>query len=402
MPSPPCDLLISAALIVTDWRAPILRNAAVAISQDTIAAVGPVAELRAYWQPRREINLEQQLLLPGLVNAQCMLGERLDDDRAPAEQQTLGIDLELLDLFSHGVTRIADTSLVPALVAQRCAAAGMRAQVAAPLAEQPNRFSNSATDARAKAHTMMDEWRQTPLITVAFGPALAGPLSQQELARVQVLADEIDAPVQIPLGGSGEPGWIAQLDQLGMLNPHLQGLYKDSLSNAEIELLGERQASIVYEPLACARRSGALTELAALTEAGCNLAIGTGSSALHSAGQLLSAAALAQHLSTELAPVAAIQQASGNGALALGPDPAGIAPLQPADLASFDLRATALQPGSQRLEGIAADLLRGGSSLPAANVWVAGQQVLSDQAHCTLNRTEILTRAAQWRATMAP
>lgn len=403
MPNPPCELLISAALIATDFAHAALTDAAVAISDGTIVGVGDAAELRAYWQPQREVHLEQQLLTPGLVNAHTQLGMRLagpDISRVSTEQLQLGIDLELLDLISHGITHIADASLVPGLVAARCAAAGMRAQITAPLADAANRFSDDAGKARTQTLELMDEWRLAPLISVAFGPGMAGPLADSHWAPMQTLADELDAPVQLKLD-TDSAGLITQLDALGVLNPRLQMVLSTPIDHAEVNQLTERGVSIIHLPLASIDRSDLNSTLAALHAAGCQLALGTGDSQQTGAAQLLHAAAISQQQTPGIDAALALSQASQHGALALGSEASGISLGQPADLASFDLRAPALQPLSVTRADTATVLLRSGGLL-ASNVWINGEQVLTEQAHSTLNRTEILTRATQWQATMPP
>src|SRR5690606_3345054 len=75
------------------WRAawvlpvegPPLRDGAVAVAEDRIAAVGPAAALRARHPAAEAVDLGRAILLPGLVDAHCHLEwGLLDGALAPA------------------------------------------------------------------------------------------------------------------------------------------------------------------------------------------------------------------------------------------------------------------------------------------------------------------------------
>ena len=65
----PCDTLVSAAVIVSqnDSRE-LLRDAALAIADGSIAAMGPARDLAARFTPRETLDLGPAMVLPGLVN----------------------------------------------------------------------------------------------------------------------------------------------------------------------------------------------------------------------------------------------------------------------------------------------------------------------------------------------
>ena len=65
-----CDSLFHAARILTqDAGRTILEDAALAVRNGRIAAVGPLADLETQWQPDSRVDLPNMLLMPGLVNA---------------------------------------------------------------------------------------------------------------------------------------------------------------------------------------------------------------------------------------------------------------------------------------------------------------------------------------------
>ena len=71
MPSP-CDLLLHAAHILyraQDETLQTLADGAIAITDGIISALDSRTELARQWQARRELDLGNSLLLPGLINA---------------------------------------------------------------------------------------------------------------------------------------------------------------------------------------------------------------------------------------------------------------------------------------------------------------------------------------------
>lgn len=65
----PCDLLVTAAWVITvDADRRILRDGAVAVTGDTIVAVGKAADLDREFTPARRIDRPDSVVLPGMAN----------------------------------------------------------------------------------------------------------------------------------------------------------------------------------------------------------------------------------------------------------------------------------------------------------------------------------------------
>ncbi len=66
----PVDLIILGGTIITmNDRGEIFPHGAIAIAADTIAAVGPQKEILARFQPKKTLTYEEDIILPGLINA---------------------------------------------------------------------------------------------------------------------------------------------------------------------------------------------------------------------------------------------------------------------------------------------------------------------------------------------
>jgi cytosine/adenosine deaminase-related metal-dependent hydrolase len=84
----PCDLLITAAQIVTlDGRLGIVDDGAVAVRGEQIADLGDRRTLTGRWQPARRLDAPGQILLPGFVDTHVHLAAFLFVDR-PYEPST--------------------------------------------------------------------------------------------------------------------------------------------------------------------------------------------------------------------------------------------------------------------------------------------------------------------------
>ncbi len=80
----PADLLIEAGVAVTmDARRRIIRDAAVAVVGDRIAAIGKMAEVKAAFSSPQVIDAHDKVVLPGLVNAHLHFYHQLHRGVAP-------------------------------------------------------------------------------------------------------------------------------------------------------------------------------------------------------------------------------------------------------------------------------------------------------------------------------
>jgi cytosine/adenosine deaminase-related metal-dependent hydrolase len=76
--APRADLLITGATVITmNPRRAVLDNAAIAISGDSIAAIGSTAEIVAAWPAREVIDASHMIVMPGLIDGHGHAGHGL-------------------------------------------------------------------------------------------------------------------------------------------------------------------------------------------------------------------------------------------------------------------------------------------------------------------------------------
>ena len=147
-----------------------------------------------------------------------------------------------------------------------------------------------------------------------------------DLARVAVLAAELDSPVQIHLHETaGEVADsisahglrpIQRLERLGLLSPRLQAVHMTQISPADRELLLRERASVVHCPSSNLKLASGFCPTRDLLAAGVNVCIGTDGAASNNP--------LDRVAEARLAPVGTYQaQAPGlhpQGLAAVGPE----------------------------------------------------------------------------------
>ena len=90
IPSTPCDLLVTAAGVVTvDPNDTILRPGAIAVSGQRIVAVGSPDELARAYAPKKRIEAPACWVFPGLINTHNHLWQTM--------LKGLGDDMGLID-----------------------------------------------------------------------------------------------------------------------------------------------------------------------------------------------------------------------------------------------------------------------------------------------------------------
>ena len=221
MSTTPCDLIIDA-----EWILPVapinsvLHYASIAIAAGRILKLGDREHVHANYQPAQILELPQHALLPGLVNAHghaamsllrgfaedAPLESWLADRIWPIETQFMGpefvrdgVRLALLEMILTGTTCFADMYFFPEVTAEEASRAGMRGQIAFPVIRFPNAWSANSEEGFHKGLALHDAYRQNPRIQIAFGPHAGYSVSEQDLEKILMYSQELDANIHIHL-----------------------------------------------------------------------------------------------------------------------------------------------------------------------------------------------------------
>jgi 5-methylthioadenosine/S-adenosylhomocysteine deaminase len=407
------DLLIEPRwLIPVVPRATVLEDHAVAVRRGQITAVLPREQAAARFAPAERIALPDHALTPGLVNlhthAAMALFRGIADDLPlmqwleqriwPLERALVspefvydGTRVAALEMLRSGTTCCSDMYFYPEASVRALRSVGMRAVAGIIAIEFPTAYAVDAEDYLRKGLATRDAFRNDPLVSFTLAPHAPYTVADGTLARIAMLAEELDLPVHIHLHETASEideskqrhrqRPIERLDRLRLVTERLIAVHAVHLSPTDIELLGRRGASIAHCPASNLKLGSGIAPIAELAAAGVNIGIGTDGAAsndrLDMVSEMRLAALLAKGARSDpraLPAPAALEAATLGGARALGLDSriGSIEVGKEADLTAFDLSALETQPLYEPLP----QLVYSAGREHVTDVWVAGQHVV--------------------------
>lgn len=425
-------------LINARWVIPVTPDCApredhsIAVHHGRIVALLPAAEAAARYQARETLERPDHALLPGFVNSHThspmSLLRGLADDLPlmewlkrhiwPVEQRWVGpefvadgSELAIAEMLRGGTTCFNDMYFFPDVTARTAARLGMRAAVGLIVLDSPSAWAETAAEYLHKGLALNDEYREHPLISTAFAPHAPYTVGDEALIKVRQLSDELELPIHTHLHETAEEVRaseesygerpLARFARLGLLTPLLQAVHMTQLDDADIDLVARTGINVVHAPESNMKLASGACQVARLTEAGVNVALGTDSAAsnndLDMLGEMRSASLLAKHVAGSAQAMDAastLRMATINGANALGLDEA-IGSLEPgkwADIACIDLARLNTQPVYDPV----AQIVYAADRNQVTDVWVGGRQLLAEGRLTRIDADDLLARARAW------
>src|SRR5690606_35412686 len=268
----------------------------------------------------------------------------LEDHIWPAEGRWVseefvyqGTLLAIGEMIRSGTTCFADMYFFPEASAKAASEAGIRVQLAAPIIDFPNPWSANAEEAINKFIDLHDTWRNSELVSTAFGPHAPYTVSDGPLRKIATLADELDLPVHMhvhetafeveqAVANSGKRP-IQLLNDLGLLSPRLICVHATQLDDTDISLLQSSGAHVAHCPESNLKLASGFCPVEKLRRHGINVCLGTDGAAsnndLDMFSEMRTAALLAKAVSSDAAALpafAALKMATLDGARAMGLD----------------------------------------------------------------------------------
>ena len=428
----PLDLLLLPTwLVPVEPAGVVLKEHGLGIRDGRIAFIGPrAAALKLAATETRE--LPGMLLSPGLINAHghaaMSLFRGLADDLPlmtwlekhiwPAEAKWVdeafvrdGTDLAIAEQLKGGITCFSDMYFYPKVASDCVHNSGMRAQIAIPILDFPIPGASTADEAIRQGIELFGDLKHHPRIKITFGPHAPYTVCDENLEKIRVIAEELDAAihmhvhetafeVQQAVEKNGERP-LARLGRLGLLGPRFQAVHMTQISEDDLALLVESNTSIIHCPESNLKLASGFCPVERLWQAGVNVAIGTDGAAsnndLDLLGETRTAAMLAKAVAgsaTALDAHRALRMATLNGARAMGLE-SEIGSLEvgkSADIVAFDLSGLAQQPiydpVSQLIYATGRDCVK--------HLWVAGKQLLDDRQLTRMDEQQLTATAIAW------
>lgn len=437
--SPPLaiDTLIDARWIVPVEPANcVLENHSLAIQDGRILAILPQTEARKRFYAHDHVQLNQHLLIPGLINLHCHaamtllrgyaddlpLMEWLTQHIWPAETRFVseqfvedGSLLAGAEMLRGGITCVNDMYFYPQATARAMQRLGMRVALGLLSIDLPTRYASDAEDYLNKGLATRDLLRDKPLISFCLAPHAAYSSSDASLKQIQVLAHQLDLPIHIHLHETRQEIHdslqqyglrpLQRLQQLDLLDPHLLAVHAVHLEASEIALMAKHGVSVAHCPTSNLKLASGIAPVAALRAAGVRVGLGTDGAASNNRLDLLKemnlAALLAKAVSTDARVLNAheiLHMATLAGAQALGLDQeiGSLRPGKAADLCAIRLDETLLQPCYEPLSHLVHVVDRHAVS----HVWVAGEKRVENGTLPGLENRELLDIATMWQSRM--
>ncbi len=403
---------------------------ALALRNGTIAGVFPATEAD-HWQAADTLVLDEHLLLPGLINmhghAAMSLLRGIADDRPlqtwlqdhiwPSESRHVdagfvrdGSRLAMAEMIRTGTTMFSDMYYFPEITAEEARAAGMRTQVCFPVLEFPTAWGRGPDEYLEKGLALCDQWRDSDLVHVAFGPHAPYTVSRETLERIARLSREIDRPVHMHLHETRqevtdfetEHGLrpLALLEQIGLLDDRLQAVHMVALDTSDLDRLTDSGTHVVHCPESNLKLGSGFCPVHALRQRGLNVTLGTDGAAsnndLDLPGEMRTAALLAKGLeqdATVLSALETVRMVTVDAARALGlADQLGtLATRKWGDLIAVRMDSPAATPVYDPVAQLVYS-----SGPQVTHAWCNGKLLLDDGRLTTLPEATVISRARAW------
>ncbi len=427
------DTVISARWILPMTEGcPVLEDHALAIRDGIICAIVPTAQA-SQLAAGEVLNLGEQLLMPGLINAHghaaMSLFRGMADDKAlhswlndhiwPAEARWVndefvrdGSALAIAEMLRSGTTTFSDMYFFPEATADVARRAGMRAQLSFPILDFPSAWGSGPEEYFRKGLALCDDYKHNELINIAFGPHAPYTVGDEAMGKVVMFAEELDCAVQIHLQETAQEVAdavkqtglrpVERLARLGLLGPRTQCVHLAHLSDGDIALLAEHRCHAIHCPESNLKLASGFSPVEKMRRAGINVALGTDGAAsnndLDMFGELRSAALLGKAVAGDAAAVPdhyALQMATINGARALGIDAltGSLEIGKHADVIAVDMSDLPQQPIYTPIS----QLVYTNISHRVRHSWIKGRRMLDNGELTTLDSRELIEKAQYWR-----
>jgi len=432
------DLLIHARWVIPMTGAGnVLESHSVAIKDQRIVAVCDSQQARADFHALEEVQLGEQALIPGLVNAHghsaMTLMRGIADDKPlmewlenhiwPLEGEFVGREyvyqgasLAIAEMLRSGTTTFADMYFFPDEVGRAADDARIRVQLASPVLDFPTVWAANADEYIDKATQLHDEFRNSELVSMAFGPHAPYTVSDAPLQKITTLAEELDVPIHMHVHETAQEVRDAiaadgrrplqRLAELGMISPRLVCVHATQLLPDEMQQLADLGGSVVHCPESNLKLASGFCEVAQLMAHQVNVALGTDGCAsnndLDMFSEMRTAAQLAKAVAGDASALPAynaLEMATINSAKAMGMD-ADIGSIETGKLA--DLTAVDLDNlNSWPLHNPVSQLVYSSQANQVSHVWVGGRLVVQNGDLKTLDKALLKQQAGEWQQAMS-
>jgi len=302
------DLIVHGDYVVTmDSNGAVLQDAAIAIDEGLIVAIGDAADIDAQYSARETLQGEDRIVMPGLINghshAAMTLLRGVADDLAlmdwlnnyifPAEVEfvdaefvRIGTELACWEMIRGGTTTFVDMYYYPDIIAEVAVSCGMRAFVSATVIDQRSPDAENADDSVSKGLEFVNRWKhRNSRITPIFGPHANYTLNADQLRATREAANTAGVPISIHMSESpfelqyskstyGMTS-IELFESIGFLDGPTIGAHVVWPTEAEIPILADREVGVIHNPTSNMKIASGISPVTEMLAAGVRVGLGT-------------------------------------------------------------------------------------------------------------------------------
>jgi len=411
----------------------VLEHQAVILQGSRILAIVPQAEADQSYRTRETLDLNQHVVLPGLINLHghtamslfrgladdLPLMTWLNDHIWPAEGKFVseqfvadGTRLAMAEMLRTGTTTFSDMYFFPEVTAQAAHDTGMRAQICFPLMDMPTVWGSGPEEYLRKGADLIQQWLRDDYIMPAIGPHAPYTVSDGPLGAAVELAQQTGAAIQLHLHetafevaeavkASGQRP-LARMADLGVLGANTQCVHMTQIDESDLAHLKKTGAHVVHCPESNLKLASGFCPVQKLLDHDINVTIGTDGAAsnndLDLFGELKTAAMVAKAVADDAAALSAhkaLEMATLSGARALGRDHdiGSLVAGKLADLIAVDLSDPYLQP----VYDPASHLVYSNHGRAVSHSWIHGVPQLQDGRLTRIDVPDLVLRVNEWR-----
>jgi 5-methylthioadenosine/S-adenosylhomocysteine deaminase len=300
------DLIISGSYLLPGAnQQELLTDAALAITNNSITAIGTAEEINTDFTATKTLHTEHGLIMPGLVNththAPMALFRGLADDLPlmnwleehifPVESQWTpemifqATRLSLAEMIKSGTTSFCDMYLFSKEVARATEESGMRAWIGEVLYDFPSPCYGELENGFAYVNDLFAHYKNHPRINITADPHSVYTCSKELLTRLGNVAQDNNSLYVIHLSEneaevttckerySCSP--VQHLDNLKLLGQNTLAAHCVMLNDKEIELMATRGASVSHCIESNMKLASGAAPVTAMLTAGVQVGIGT-------------------------------------------------------------------------------------------------------------------------------
>ena len=422
-----CDYLVTADLLLTqDDERRLIEDAAVAVKDGVITALGPRDQLAAF-RPVETVALGQSVIMPGLINAHTHVAMSFfrgfaDDlplmewltryifpreQRLTADIVELGALLGCAEMIRTGTTAFADMYLLEDAVTTVVDACGMRCLAGEVIFAFPSPAYGTVEEALDLVEGQARRWRGHPRIRVAVMPHAVYTTTPQIMGSCRDLARKLGLMLHLHLAETptetvaclSQHGKrpLAHCRELDLLGPDVAVAHAVDLTDEELDVLAASGAHVAHNPRSNMKLASGVAPVPGMLARGMLPGLGTDGAAsnngLNMFGEMSACALLHKVHSndpTVLPAQTVLDAGTRGGAASLNwPELGRLVEGGPADMVALDLRSPNLQP----LYNLVSHLVYAASGHELRLSMVAGRVLYQDGDWTSLDYPLLLKEA---------